>query len=416
MSSSYRKAYVVLGAGALLGLAPGSRADNWEFLPRIQVGGTFNDNYRLAQTDADKLQVYGPFIDAQLAADYVTQRGKFEIAPRVRSDYFPKDHADQSTDGYLDIDGEYRTLRSRFTGLAQYSNESVIYSQLLPATFPGVHLGEAVGGETGRVSVSNREQLVRVVPDYIYDFTQRTHLNLQAEYDRATFDKSALQQVGFNNVTGQAGLLFDVTQRSTISVSGEGGRFSPQTGGTSANLAGANLEWDLRESQIMQFYARIGGTRTTADTANGTVAVTGVTGGMGVEWRYQITEVVLDALRAVSPSSAGNESVNDEIRFRVLHAFKPRFSGFVGARGVRVRGVSNRQGLAVQGEDYFTTEVGVDYQVTQTYRLEATYDYIWQRFQSEPSAQSNAVALSIIYQPLSRYEPLPELTGIPRER
>jgi len=81
-----------------------------------------------------------------------------------------------------------------------------------------------------------------------------------------------------------------------------------------------------------------------------------------------------------------------------------------------VRGVSNEQGLAVQGQDYFTTEVGVDYQITQSYRLEATYDYIWQRFQTEPSAQSNGVALSIIYQPLSRYEPLPELTGIPRER
>lgn len=416
MSSSYRKVYVVLGAGALLGLAPGARADSWEFLPRIQAGGTFNDNYRLAESDADKLQVYGPFIDAQLAADYVTPRGKLEIAPRVRSNYFPADHADQSTDGYLSIDGEYRTLRSRFTGLAQYSNESVIYSQLLPATFPGVQLGEAVGGETGRVSISNREQFTRLVPDYTYDLTQRTHLNLQAEYDRATFDKSALQQVGFNNVTGQAGLLFDVTQRSTITVSGEGGHFSPESGGSSARLYGANLEWDLRQSQIMQFYARIGDTHTTADTSKGSVAVNGITGGVGVQWRYQITEVVLDVLRAVSPSSAGNESVNDEIRFRVLHAFQPRFSGFLGARGVRVRGVSNEEGLAVQGQDYFTTEVGVDYQITQSYRLEATYDYIWQRFQTEPSAKSNAVALSIIYQPLSRYEPLPELTGIPQER
>src|SRR5512146_1954081 len=100
MSSSCRKLYVALGAGALLGLGHGSsRAANWELLPRIEGGGTYNDNYRMAEGNADKLQVYGPYVDAQFAADLISQTSKLEIVPRVHSTFFPPDHADQSTDG-----------------------------------------------------------------------------------------------------------------------------------------------------------------------------------------------------------------------------------------------------------------------------------------------------------------------------
>jgi hypothetical protein len=416
MSSSYRRLYAALGAGAVLGLAPGARAANWELLPRIEAGGTYNDNYRLAETSVGKYQVYGPYINAQLAADLVSQRGKLDIVPRVYSNYFPNDTSDDSTDEYLDIDGDYKGLRSDLSGVLQYANETVIFSELLPATFPGVGLGEVQGGISGRVGIRNRRQFLRVAPKYSYDLTQRAHLNLQGEYDHTTFSKSLIQQVGFDNYSGGGGLTYDVTQRSKLSVTALGAHFVPQTGGNTANDYGGVFRWDFRESQIVHFYAQAGATHTESNTIVGTVGTTGATGGAGVDLRYAITEVTIDAIHAVAPSEAGSEVTQDEVRFRALHAFQPRFSGFLAARGVRLRGISNRPGLTVQGEDYATAEVGADYQITQSYRLEATYDYTWQRFQGEPTAASNAVALAIIYQPLSQYEPLPELTGIPRER
>ncbi len=437
MSSSSPKLYVALGAGAILGLSSGARADNWEVLPRIEAGGTYNDNYRLANTSADKLQVYGPYLDAQLNARLMSPISKLEFVPEVRSDYYPTDHADQSTDGYLTIDGDYKTERSDFTGVAQYANETVIYSELLSPTFPGVALGQVVGGESGIVSVRNREQLEHVAPNFTYDFTQRTHLNLQGTFDRATFSQAAIQQVGYDNYSGQAGLLFNVTELSTLSVNALGARFSPQSGGNAATTYGANIEWDVVRSQIAHFYARLGDNRTRSDvttttttttpplrrglppavtsvTTSGTVTTNGVTGGIGVDLRYQVTEFTLDYVRALTPSDAGAVVVNNELRFRVLHAFAPRFSGFVGVRGARLRGTSNQVGITVTGEDYLAAEGGVDYQLTQSFRLEAKYDFTRQSFQGTPSASSNAVAVAFIYQPLSQYEPLPELNGIPQ--
>ncbi|HEV2444104.1 MAG TPA: hypothetical protein VGT07_16390 [Steroidobacteraceae bacterium] len=440
MSSSCRRLYVVLGAGTLIGLLPGSsRADNWEVLPRIEAGGTYNDNYRMSNISADELKVYGPYIDASLDAQLVSPTSKLEFVPRIRSDDYPPDHADQSTDGFLDMDWDTKTLRSDFSGAASYANETVIYSELLPATFPGVALGQAVGGESGLVSFRNREQLEHAAPNFTYDFTQRTHLNLQAQYDRATFNHSQIQQVGYDNYSGQAGLLFNVTQLSTLSVYGVGARFSPQETGHDATTYGAYVQWDLVHSQIAHFYARVGDNRTKSDVTNtttvttgpvqpgvppatvtqttsGTVTSNGVTGGIGVDLRYQITEVTIDFLRSLSPSDAGAEVVSDDLRFRVLHAFTQRFSGFLAARGIRLRGASSQTLLAITGEDYATAETGVDYQFTQSFRVEAKYDYIWQRFQGQPNASSNAVEVAFIYQPLSRYEPLPELNGIPQER
>ena len=414
MSLSYRRLYAVVGAGALLGLTAKVPAANWEFLPRLEAGGTYNDNYRLAQSSADKIQAYGPYLDAQLQASWLTQRAKLEITPRVHQTYFPRDTADDSTDGYLDIDGEYRTLKSDFTMLANYSDESVIYSELLPATFPGVALGQSVGGESGRVATRNRRQLVRAAPTFTYDFTQRSHLDLEGGFDHATYDKSLIQQVGFTNYRGLAGLRFDVTPRADVRLDGVVSRFEPQRGGHNTNRYGVAFQWDVQPTQIMRYYLRIGADRTNANTAGGTVGTTGINGGAGVVWKYEVTEVVLDALRALSPSAAGAEATSDELRFRVLHAFRPRFSGFLGARGVRLRGVSGQQSLAIQGEDYAAAEVGADYQITESYRLEGAYDYIWQRFQGGPAGASNAVRLSLIYQPLSRFEPLPEFTGIPQ--
>src|SRR6185312_3448231 len=107
---------------------------------------------------------------------------------------------------------------------------------------------------------------------------------------------------------------------------------------------------------------------------------------------------------------------HNELRFRVLHAFAPRLSGFLGVRAIRLRSSANHAGLTITGEDYLTAESGVDYQITQSFRVEAKYDFMWQRFEGTPSASSNAIGLAIIYQPLSRYEPLPEFTGIPQER
>lgn len=406
---------VVAGAVALAGslCVWQPAAASWDFNPRVEVGGTYNDNYRLAQDALDKIHVSGALIDAQLAMRSLTPTSEISIEPHIRSSYYPNDHEDQSTDGYLDLKGEHRTQKGDYAVVGQYANETVIFSELLPASFPGVGLGEIVGSEGGRVSVRNRREFERVAPTMTYDFTPRRHFHLDLEYLNASFNhEDIINQVGFHNYSARAGIGFDLTQRSTLTVTGSGARFEPVTGLDDTNSYGVEGQWDFKRTQVQHYYFRLGVTRSQADVATGTISNTSVVGGAGVSWNYQITRFVLDGLRGVTPSSSGAVENHDEVRFRVIRALRPRLSGFVGVRAIRLRGAVG-QALQVQGSDYVAGTTGFDFQMTRSLHLAGEYDYTWQRFQGEPNAAANAVALSLIYQPLSRYEPLPDLNGIP---
>jgi hypothetical protein len=452
MSSSFRSTCTATARAALTGAAIASAvltagkasADNWEFNPRVEVGGQYNDNYRLAESGTPKIPAYGALADVAMGFSLNDPRGELDIVPRVHSSFFPDDHEDQSTDGYLNLSGEYRMTRATFSGTASYANETVISSELLAADFPGVNLGQIIGEGTGRISIHNRRQLEQVAPKMTYDFTPRYHLNLNAVFENANFTNNfnglgnlpaAVQaeyvQVGFKDVYGSAGLQYDLTQRQDIVFRLLASRFIPdsvtnlgsgadagQVRGTSTdtNRYGGEVQWDTKPSDTMQTYVRVGVNEVHADTAvDGVINKTLLVGGAGVVWTYQLAQYIVDGVRDLSPSAAGAVVEHDEIRFRLLRALQPRLYGVLAARAVRVRGASQSI-LGVQGSDYAAASASLQYQLTPSYRVATEYDYTWQRFQGEPYAASNGIAVSIIWQPQSRYKPLINYNALPLDR
>jgi len=447
-SLSSRNAHGVALAGVTLAtslLAMGEAyAGNWDFEPRIELGGQYNDNYRLAESGTHKIPAYGVLADVAMGFALIDQRSELDIVPRVHSSFFPDDHQDQSTDGYLNIGGNYHFLRGTFSGTASYANETVISSELLPADFPGVNLGQVVGEGTGRVTIHNRRQLEQVAPKFTFDFTPRYHLLTTAIFETASYSnnlsaasgltaqqQAQYVQVGFKNIYGSAGLQYDITQRQDIIFKLLGADFMPDratvlgTGPTAAPVNnnttdtqryGGEAQWDTKPNDVMQTYVRLGVSEVHANTAvDGVINKTLVVGGAGVVWTYQLSQYIVDAVRDLSPSAAGAVIQQDELRFRLLHAIQPRLYGVLAARYVRVRGASNTI-LGIQGSDYAAASASLQYQLTTNYRLATEYDYTWQKFQGEPYAASNGIAVSIIWQPQSRYRPIPNYNALPLDR
>ena len=445
---SSRNAYGVTLAGVTLAsslfVVGAAHAANWDFEPRIELGGEYNDNYRLAESGTSKIPAYGALADIAMGFALIGQRSELDIVPRVHSSEFPDDHEDQSTDGFLNIGGNYHFLRGTFSGTASYSNQTVISSELLPADFPGVNLGQVVGEGTGRVSIHNRRQLEQVAPKFTFDFTPRYHLVTDAVFEAASYSNnlSALSgltaaqqaeyvQVGFKDFYGSAGLQYDITQRQDIIFRLLGAEFMPDratvlgTGPTATPINsdstnteryGGEAQWDAKPNDVMQTYVRVGVDEVHADTAvDGVINKTLLVGGAGVVWTYQLSQYIVDAVRDLSPSAAGAVIQQDEFRFRLLRALKPRLYGVLAARYVRVRGASNTI-LGIQGSDYTAASASLQYQLTTNYRLATEYDYTWQKFQGEPYAASNGISLSIIWQPLSRYHPIPNYNALPLDR
>ncbi|HXR90331.1 MAG TPA: hypothetical protein VN750_08620 [Steroidobacteraceae bacterium] len=397
---------------AVLGGAQVAHAAGWDFNPRVQVGGLYNDNYRLAEDDADRVHAAGALLDASLAMRWLTQRSELSLEPRLTGNYFANDSRDDSTNGYLDLTGKTKTLRATYGMTVQYANEEVIFSELLPANFPGVELGQIVGSQSGRVTELNRRELESVTPTMTYDFSPRYHLNLDANYLHVAYDKNIFEESGFQNYQLRGGLAYDISQKTTLTGSLIGTRYEPNGGVEPTNGFGGETQLTFHPTQIIRYYFRLGALRSQAQVNGGTVGTTSITGGAGVTWTYQITQFVLDGLRGVAPSAEGAVQNHTELRFRVIRALKPRLSAFVGARGIRLRGTVGGP-FEIQGSDYVAATTGLQYQLTRNYRLAGEYDYTWQRFQGEPRAASNAFTISVIYQPPSRYEPLPDFNGLP---
>jgi hypothetical protein len=401
-------------------------AANWDFNPNVSVGAEYNDNIRMAATGQQKVSAYGPIADAGFAARLLDQRYEIDIAPRVHSSFFPNDHEDQSTDGYFDLSGKYNTQRSSVGALFSYSNETVISSELITATFPNLGLGQTTGEETGLVSFHNRRQLERFDPNFTYDFSPRWHFKAAAEYENASFSKNIVEQQGGNNLVIaqqgfkdyylKAGIQYDFSQRYDLYSSVSAAKFLPDGSPTDTIRYGVEETFEGRPNQVMQYYGRIGVNEVHAHTlVDGNINKTLVVGGAGVSWTYQVSQLTMDYIRDLSPSAAGAVVQHDEVRGRLLRALTPRLYATVAARYVRVRGASNTI-LGIVGFDSTAATGGLQYQITRSYRLAADYDFTWQRFQHEPNSRSNAVTVSIIWQPLSRFNPIPDYNRLQLDR
>jgi hypothetical protein len=434
MSSSFRSpcaatvratlASVTLASAAIA--AGKASAASWDLNPRIEAGAEYSDNYRLAPSGSPRVAAYGTLLDASVTARLLDPRYEIDIAPRIRNTFLPNDHTDQSTDGYFDIGGNYHTQRATFGGTFSYYNESVIASELLPANFPGVTLGQVVGEASGIVSFHNRRVLERVTPNMTYDLTPRYHLKFDAQYENASFSQNVIEsqngtsslfaQEGFKDYYASGGVQYDVTQRYDVVVRLIGAKFLPDRSATSTERYGVEGVWEGRPGSILQYYGRLGVEEVHANTSTtGSINKTLVVGGAGASWTYQLSQYTVDAIRDLSPSASGAVVEHDELRFRLLHALTPRLYTVLAARGVRVRGASQNI-IGIVGSDYVAATASLEYQITRNYRLAAEYEYTWQHFQNEPRAMSNGVALSIIWQPLSRFNPLPDYNRLPLDR
>jgi hypothetical protein len=434
MSSSSRSPYTVSARAALAGatlscavlVAGRAQAGNWDFVPRVELGALYDDNYRLAASNQPKIPAYGSIADVSFTERLIDQRYELDIAPRVHNSFFPDDHTDQSTDGYLDLSGNYHTQRATFGGLFSYANETVIASELLSASFPGLGLGQTTGEETGLVSFHNRRVLTRFLPNMTYDFSPRWHWKADGEYENASFSHNfaelqgqstnVFEQQGFKDYYLRSGLQYDFSQRYDLVTSLSGAKFLPDGSPTTTERYGVETQWDGRPNQVLQYYARVGVNEVHAHTlVDGNINKTLVVGGAGVTWTYQLSQYTMDAIRDLSASAGGAVVQHDEIRGRMLKALTPRLYTLLAARYVRVRSGSSTI-LAIVGSDYTAASAALQYQITRNYRLSGQYEYTWQRFQQEPSSRSNAVTLSVIWQPLSRYNPVPDYNRLQLDR
>jgi hypothetical protein len=396
-----------LAVGMVLALGGGSAlAADWNIDPRIAVSGVYNDNNRLTEIPGSEIEVTGARIDAQVTFRGETPRSSLQLVPRLRSSFYPGDSSEEANDQFLRLLARHATERTALSFDVGYSRVDTLGSY-----FPGSTVGDDDvlgdpdrGAGVGRLGLKNREDRLSLVPMVSFELSERQALEFRAEYLDTSYDfqvpgdridyKDLLGSVAFSRALSTTSGL---TLRATYSI------FDPDDG-DETDTQGLDLEWRNRMSETAEYYLRGGANRVELEsvTPGGSSSwETGFTGGAGVRWTFEVTDIFLDVSRNLDPNSSGDLVTRDQVRAQWSRRLTPMARLTVGGRLISDSAPGNDQSF--QDRTYAAASIGFDWRIARAWTLFGSYDHAWREYDNAPTdARSNAVNIGIIYEPNRR--------------
>ena len=386
---------VALGSGATCGA-------DWRLEPRVELGAIYNDNYEMATLEGSELEVYGPLVDAQVTFRRAGPIDDVSLVPRIKATYYPDEKEHDYTDYFLPASWLHRGERTRSDFLASYAHETVFESEL-PGTDIDGDLGDPDDGDTGRVTVRDSLDRFTLRERLAYRLSDRMTLEGGADYRVADYDQqsqsSLSNRVDYANFGGYAGVGWALSPTSTIKLLASGSRYELDEGDDSISY-GAALEWRRVVSEAQRMYTRAGVRNTEPERGAGqsSSSETGFSGGIGAEWKFEVTDVFVDLTTTLDPSGSGNLVERDQLRLNVIRQITPRLSLNAGARLFREDALGDEPGT--DDRDYAAGSFGMEWRLSQRFALKASYEAQWQEYHNEDSdARANSLVVSMIYEP-----------------
>jgi hypothetical protein len=378
-------------------------ATDYQFNPRVELAGGYDDNANFAVTGEDKIASSDAMADARV--DLIARESNWEwrVTPEARGTWYP-DHSELDSNGeFLYLNGQ-RTGERYTLGLDGYGASQSLLTGYLPTANIGTGLGISEPGTTLVIPGSIRQNFGYLSPSYTFEMTPRSSLALNVGYTDATFSQETQGgYVDYKNATGAVGLVLKATPTGSLTLRATGADFRPDTDRTS-DTYGVEAQWDGKLSATKQYYLRIGAARTDfSDSGSGPgapelAAATSLTGGAGTQWTYSLTEIFLDATRNIAPTPQGYAVNEDQLRLRVARRFTPRFAGFLGLRTIYEDPLRGAIAPTARVQHYNYATTGFEWRVQRGFSVIGAYDFTDYRY-GGPTGQANSVQLSLVYEP-----------------
>jgi hypothetical protein len=375
-------------------------AADWSFDPKVAVSAEYDDNNRLTDTPGNEIKVSGAMLDAQLTMNAQTPQTTFRLTPRLRSTFYPGDEQEEANDQFLRMALRHNGERTDAVLNADYSRV-VTRGSYFPSsqTDDGGGLGDPdAGADVGRGDLRNREDRFRISPRIAFDVTERQTLTLRAAYLDVGYAREVPgDRVGYSNVSASAAYRVETSQTASVALVAGANRYEPGDG-DSGNSYDLEAEWAKRWSETAEVYVRGGANFVEANQPGDSGYNSGFSGGAGVRWAFQVTDLFLDANRYLDPNSSGEIVTRTQMRFELARRLGPMTTLILGARVIDDSGAPGDDGY--RGKIYTTTEAGFRWRMTQHFSLFGLYRYRWkEQDDAVNDAASNAVSFGVTWEP-----------------
>jgi hypothetical protein len=374
----------------------GAAAD-WSFDPKVIAQFETDDNNRLSHIPEQKVSVEGVAIDAQLNMRARTPRSDLTVIPRVMASFYPNEEDEERRMGA--VSGDWRYVGERWNARVDGSfTVRTILGRLFGEDDDGGGLGEPEPGTGAGRSTDETEQYSTLFrPRFDFAFTERTSWLLEGRYKNVEFDDQVEDdRQNFEDVGMATGLAFQTSPTARLSVLGGVSYYSPEDG-IDSKAQNLFAEWSNAMSETTRYYFRGGADRVKIDEPEADWE-TGFSGGAGVEWQFEVTQLFLDYNHYLDPSASGRMVNRDQLRFELLRLLSERSSLRFTARAIQDEKAIDEDDL--EKREFRTGGVQYEWRFRQSMSLVGGYEYTWREYENDPAdATSNRFYLGVRYQP-----------------
>lgn len=386
---------------AVASLAGTAYAADTSVDPRIEIGALHNTNLRLG-TGPFKREVSGGYLDALAVFRTATQTTEASLTPRIRANKYTQNSDEETTDWFLTGAVTHRGETSRMGLTASISEQDVVNTVLLPSG--GGVLGQPGVGGSDISLEKNKARVITAAPDAQFRTGPRTSIDFSADYQDIAYDRNINGgQYDYSNFNGALGFGIQATERVRVTTSATIGLFNPDGGARSADSYGARIEAWREQTERLRAFVRVGASRSKIDAA-GTLpeeSFTNVLVGAGIERRYELSQLLLQANRSLDGNGSGDLQLRNEIYLQWTRQLGPRSGLELGGRAVFLETVDERS--SYPDRDYYVASGQYDYRIRRTVSLFGRYEYSSQKYSGfSDSPTSHAFYLGVVMEPHRR--------------
>jgi hypothetical protein len=371
------------------------------FIPELEAWAQYDTNRLLSTVNPQSAETYWVNVAADMKR--ITQRSDLEFRPQLTLQESTISSVNR-WEALADLKGDYRTLRSIWSIMAEYHREDSFNAQYGVAGFNPLNPNQPDTVGTGTIVTGLTKDTYSVMPGLVYQATQRFSVEALARLDAVRYDVEVPNEyISYNSTLAEIDGYWSVSTRSQIGFGPYYSLYDPEKANSAPRVEGygLNLSYRFNWSRLDRSTLSL---RAEHDdfTQSGTPDQTKNT--YGIEWvgrhKFQTGMVQYAIGRFLEPSSVGSLVGLNQVRVQYRHDFSVR-TQFVGM--VRV---SRSDDLSDSShEDRALLQVALVRRFTELWSVSGGYRFAYQKLSeidagqvtTLPSAHNNGVFINFSY-------------------
>lgn len=375
-----------------------SEAAEWSLTPALSVKGIYNSNLLL--TPLPHHESYGYWVSP--ATEFAGKTERLEVSSRMAADFV----------GYFGKEAVDKTFENVFVPVsARYTMERDVLGLTGGFVRDNTLLGELQA--TGVVLDFTQRNQWSANPTWTRSLTERWSLQLDAQFSYTTYDGHQTRLVDYRVVGGSGGVLYQVTERDQIRLTGSYAQFQTVNSLLRADFPGVSmgLTHAFSESSSGNVYAGpkfLSSTVVLGDSQGVTSQDTVWVAGGSISKQFERATIQGSITRDLFPSGFGLIIATNRAEVANSYRLSETVTGSLNIVASLTSGKSEAAtGIVFRDRRYISVRPAISWKFCEWWEAEVSYMYRWQDFELSPTqisstphtGQSHAVTFMISYYP-----------------